>query len=86
MEINALNSFHFEMGWHVQPGSLDRTVFIRRACQPLAESCLHTADRSMQRFVRLVAEQGFMRVRALADGERVFFQNLNEPGDLPAAE
>ena len=54
-----------------------------RACQPLAAACLREPDRSMQRFVRLAAEQGFMRVRALADSERGLFQNLNEPGDLP---
>ena len=52
------------------------------ACLPLAESCLRDADHSMQRFVRLAAEQGFMRVRELADGERALFKNLNQPGDL----
>ena len=53
-----------------------------RACLPLAEACLRDADRSMQRFVRLAVEQGFMGVRELPDGERALFKNLNEPGDL----
>ncbi len=53
-----------------------------RACLPLAEACLRDADRSMQRFVRLAVEQGFMRVRELADSELALFKNLNEPGDL----
>ena len=53
-----------------------------RACLTLAEACLRDADHSMQRFVRLAAEQGFMRVCELMDSERALFKNLNEPGDL----
>ena len=57
-----------------------------RACLPLAEACLRDADRSMQRFVRIAVEQGFMRVRELPDSGRALFKNLNEPGDLPLSE
>ena len=57
-----------------------------RACLPLVEACLRDADRSMQRFVRLAVEQGFMRVRELPDSGRVLFKNLNRPGDLPLSE
>lgn len=53
-----------------------------RTCLPLVEECLRHADRSMQRFVRLAVEQGFMRVRELAVSEQALFKNLNQPGDL----
>ena len=53
-----------------------------RACLPLAEACLRAADRSMQRFVRLAVEQGFMRVREVSECDRALFRNVNLPDDL----
>ena len=52
-----------------------------RACLPLVEACLRDADRSMQRFVRLAVEQGFVQVRELEDSERALFNNINQPAD-----
>ncbi len=53
-----------------------------RACLPLVQQCLRDADRSMQRFVRLAAGQGFIDVRGLDENERALFKNINLPDDL----
>jgi len=53
-----------------------------RACLPLVAECLRGEDRSMQRFVRLAVEQGWVRIRELLPDERSLFKNVNQPGDL----
>ena len=53
-----------------------------RACLPLAAECLYGEDRSMQHFVRLAVEQGFMGVRELSEVERVLFRNVNRPSEM----
>ena len=55
-----------------------------RACLPLVEERLHAADRSMRRFVQACVAREFVRVHAIADGERPLFRNLNTPEDLAA--
>ena len=51
-------------------------------CLPLATECLLSEDRSMQRFVRLAAEQGHISIRELAENERTLFRNVNRPSEL----
>lgn len=53
-----------------------------RACLPLVGACLRDEDRSMQRFVRLAAAQGWVKIRELTPDERPLFRNVNQPGDL----
>jgi len=52
------------------------------ACLPLAQECLRAADHSMQRFVRVAVDQGFIKVCRLDQNERPLFKNINRPGDL----
>ncbi|MDQ3624825.1 MAG: molybdenum cofactor guanylyltransferase [Verrucomicrobiota bacterium] len=53
-----------------------------RAALPLADECLRSEDRSMQRFARLAAERGLIRPRLLQEHERALFRNVNAPEDL----
>ena len=55
-----------------------------RAGLPLAGEHLHAADRSMCRFVQACVAREFVRIRAIAEGERHLFRNLNTPEDLAA--
>ena len=52
------------------------------ASLPLAQECLHSDDRSMQRFVREAIGSGFVGARPLAADERALFRNVNTPADL----
>ena len=54
-----------------------------RACLPLAEQSLATADRSMQRFVKLAHAQGLLSFRTISAAEEPLFRNVNAPSDLP---
>jgi molybdopterin-guanine dinucleotide biosynthesis protein A len=56
-----------------------------RACLDLARDHLESEDRSVQRFVRAGIDAGFLAVRPVAEKERPFFRNLNEPADYAAA-
>jgi molybdopterin-guanine dinucleotide biosynthesis protein A len=56
-----------------------------RACLPLAEARLHSADRSMQSFIRAGVSRGLMLTHHISASERALFRNVNTPAALGTA-
>lgn len=53
-----------------------------RACLPLAEEHLRTADRSMHGFIERAVSQNLVALHPLTSAQRPLFRNLNTPADL----
>jgi molybdopterin-guanine dinucleotide biosynthesis protein A len=53
-----------------------------RSIRTLAEECLATQERSMQRFVRAGIDRRLLIPHAVSEDERPLFRNVNSPSDL----